>query len=189
MADFYSPMLTENADGTPTDFHSLGSSSNNGLSRCVHNISLDVAIGTKFDLGDKIVLAIVPANFKMTSLNVVNNAWKASSLVKTGIYSVNNDGTVGAAASALSDVAFEITRNLVTPVTTFTNKFGANAAILGVRDVGKQMWELVNLANAGTYPESPGGNFAIVMEFQTTAPVTSTAIQTMDIEIVYNDIN
>ena len=72
-------------------------------------------------------------------------------------------------------------------VATLTDKFGANT--FGIRDRGKQMWELVNLADPGTYPESPGGNFAIVMEFQTTAPALSTALQTMDVEIIYNDIN
>ncbi|MCS5585089.1 MAG: hypothetical protein NZ777_16460 [Pseudomonadales bacterium] len=186
MADFYSPQLTEKADGTPTDFHSLGSSSKNGLSECVHSVFVDIPVGTDFAATDKIVLAIVPANFKLTELNVVNTQWITGSTVKAGVYSVNNDGTVGAAASAASDILFENLIDLNTATTAFADWFAL--AALDIYDRGKQMWELVNVANAGTYSESPGGNFALVLEVL-GSPAVTIAAQSLLAEIKYNDIN
>ena len=186
MADFYSPMLTENADGTPTDWHSLGSSQRSGLQNSVHNIFVNMPATTDLNTGDKIVLAIVPADFKLHALQFLNTAFITGSTAKTGIFLVNNDGTVGAKASAASDVIFETTRNLLTPVTTRVDKFTVGA--LDDFDRGKQMWELVNEVNAGTYPESPGGNFAIALEIIGNPAVTAVA-QSLQCWIEYNEIN
>lgn len=186
MPDFYSPQLTENADGTTTDWHSLGSSSKHGLSRDVHSINIPIPVGVDFAVGDKIVIAIVPANFKLVEFREAHSTWITGSTVKAGIYLVNHDGTVGAKASAGSDVIFNASIDLNASADAFVDLFSVNT--LDIYDRGKQLWELVNEADAATYAESPGGDFALVFEVL-GSPAVTIAVQNVLVELHFNSIN
>ncbi len=169
MPDFYSPMLTENADGTQTSHHSLGNSNKMGTTIKQHIVRMPFPAGRTFAVGDKIVFLSVPTDWKptQTEFTTTRGVGLPAGVMKMGVFESNEDGSVGDKVSANSDDLFGTTINLTSYHTTF-GFFMFAGPLVTFRDHGLQMWELINVADAGTYTENPGGMFAIAGEVTTT---------------------
>ncbi len=171
MADhFYSNQLTSNADGTLTDSSHLGNSSKYGTTQKFHSITCSIPTGLNFAPGDKIVLAIVPTDFKIHRMELFNMAFAAGSTVKLGLFQVGHDGSVGNKVSANSDDMFEAASIDLAVAAVLYDVFTAAHSGLDHYQRNLQLWENLNRVentngNPDVYTENPGGNWAIAFEF------------------------
>ncbi len=177
--DFYSDQMTSNADGTLTPWRNLGDSHRYGVTKKNHIARVDIPGPRTFATGDRIVFAYLPTDTKIFTLGMSGTLWPGGT-INLGIYKVNENGSVGEKVSAASDILFSSTPVDLTTISGLDDEF-EHGILHTVYDRGLQMWELVNLANAGTYAANPGGDFALAAEFV-------TGITTVTLEFIQWDI-
>ncbi len=184
MPDFYSPMLTENADGTQTSHHSRGNSNLFGLTVKLHRAHIKFPAGRVLAVGDKIVIASVPTDLKPMDIYFTTTrgvGLPGTPVVKSGIFKFNDDGTVGNKVSANSDILFGATTSLAAYHSASHPRM--LAGVLDSYDRGKQLWQMVNIRDPGTYTENPGGMFCYALEVSTGT--TTVAGDELMIQIEY----
>ncbi len=139
-----------------------------------------ILVGTAAGIGDEIRMLSLPSNAILTELYFSSDGGATAGDADVGLYE-SGEAHDGAVCSAASVDSFSTTAE-ATDTEHLRVNIWAGGDFAYDNDIGKELWELVNVSDAATYAVDPKIKFDLV--FTVTAAFT-VAVSRLTLEAVY----
>ena len=132
-----------------------------------------VGLGTVAGIGDEVRMLTLKSSDRLYSLLVSSDGGSTAGTIQCGFYKTGaeHDGAVASASSISCFMGAQV----LSTATDRLEKFDGGS--FDDENMGLQVWELINIANAGTYASDPGGTFDITLTITTAFTVAVSIVQ------------
>ena len=167
-----SPGIGALAEELPLDTQRRASA---GLSHArVRRTHATVGLGTVAGVGDQVRMLQLKSGDRLYSLQFSSDGGNDAGDADLGFYKTGSAHD-GALPSTNSVDCFSSTAIAVDTAATRTELF--QAGDFDDENVGLQVWELINVSDAGTYAADPGGTFDITFTMTVASTTTISIVQ------------